>query len=89
MKSQSNNSSLSSLFLWGPYLEVFAFLLIGGFGIYAALKTGISYDEDAEFRTYLVNANAISGLLNGSSEAYTHLMRYVDRYYGVVVITNV
>jgi hypothetical protein len=83
MKFQSNNSSLGSLSSWGAYLEIFAFLLIGGFGIYAALTTGISYDEDAEFRTYLVNASAISGLLNGSSEAYSALMQYVDRYYGI------
>lgn len=77
------NSTLGNPSAWGAYLEVFAFLLIGGFGIYAALTAGISYDEDAEFRTYLVNANAISGLLNGSSEAYAHLMQYVDRYYGI------
>ena len=83
MKFQSDNSSLGSLSSRGAYLEVLIFLLIGGFGIYAALTAGISYDEDAEFRTYLVNTNAISGLLNGSSEAYAHLMQYVDRYYGI------
>lgn len=83
MKFQSNNSSLGSLSSWGFYLEVFGFLLIASFGVYAALTTGISYDEDAEFRTYLVNVSAISGLLNGSSEAYTHLLQYVDRYYGI------
>jgi hypothetical protein len=83
MPSHSKNSSLGSPSTWGAYIEVFAFLLIGSFGIYAALTAGISYDEDAEFRTYLVNANAISGLLNGSSEAYAHLMQYVDRYYGI------
>lgn len=83
MKSHSNKSILGSLSSWGNYLEVIAFLLIGCFGVYAALTAGISYDEDAEFRTYLVNASAISGLLNGSSEAYAHLMQYVDRYYGV------
>lgn len=83
MKFQSNNSSQSRLSSWGTYIEVFAFLLIGGLGVYAALTAGISYDEDAEFRTYLVNANAISGLLNGSREAYAHLMQYVDRYYGI------
>ena len=78
MPLYSKNSTLGNPSTWGAYLEVFVFLLIGGFGIYAALTTGISYDEDAEFRTYLVNANAISGLLNGSSEAYAHLMQYVD-----------
>ena len=83
MKFQSNDSSRAKLSSWGAYFEVFAFLLIGGFGFYAALTTGISYDEDAEFQTYLVNASAISGLLNGSSEAYSALMQYVDRYYGV------
>jgi hypothetical protein len=83
MKFQSNYSSRASLSSWGSYLEVFGFLLIASFGVYAALTTGISYDEDAEFRTYLVNASAISGLLNGSSEAYAHLMQYVDRYYGI------
>jgi len=83
MKFQSKNLPLCAQSSWGPYLEVFVFLLIGGFGVYAALKTGISYDEDAEFRTYLVNANAISGLLNGSSDAYSSLMQYVDRYYGI------
>lgn len=83
MKFQSKNSPLGSLSSWGTYFELFAFVLIGCFGIYAALTAGISYDEDAEFRTYLVNANAVSGLLNGSSEAYAHLMQYVDRYYGI------
>lgn len=83
MRFQSNNSSRGGLSSWGAYIEVFAFLLIGSFGVYAALTAGISYDEDAEFRTYLVNASAISGLLNGSSEAYTHLLQYVDRYYGI------
>jgi hypothetical protein len=83
MRFQSNNSSRGGLSSWRVYVEVFTFLLIGGFGIYAALTAGISYDEDAEFRTYLINANAVSGLLNGSSEAYAHLMQYVDRYYGI------
>jgi hypothetical protein len=55
MKFQSNHSSRGSLSSWVTYIEVFAFLLIGGFGVYAALTAGISYDEDAEFRTYLVN----------------------------------
>lgn len=83
MPLHSKNSSLGKPSTWGAYSEVFVFLLISGFGIYAAFTTGISYDEDAEFRTYLVNVNAVSGLLNGSSEAYAHLMQYVDRYYGI------
>ena len=83
MSSLSNNSLLRRLSAWGTYLEVALFILIGCCGIYAALTTGISYDEDAEFRTYLVNTNALIGLLNSSSEGYSELMRYVDRYYGV------
>jgi hypothetical protein len=83
MSSLSNNSLLGRLSSWGTYLEVTLFILIGCFGIYAALATGISYDEDAEFRTYLVNSNAVSGLLNSSSEGYSALVQYVDRYYGV------
>lgn len=83
MSSLSNNSLLGRLSAWGTYLEVALFVLIGCCGIYAALSTGISYDEDAEFRTYLVNTNAVSGFLNSSSEDYSALMQYVDRYYGV------
>lgn len=83
MPSHSNNSLLGRLSSWGAYFELIVFALIGCFGVYTALTTGISYDEDAEFRTYLINANAVSGLLNGSGEAYAQLMQYVDRYYGV------
>ena len=83
MKSRSNNSSLGGLSWCGAYLEVLVFLLIGGFGLYAALSVGISYDEDAEFKTYLINTNAISGLLNGNNEAYALLTQYADRYYGI------
>jgi hypothetical protein len=83
MPSPSKNASLGSPSTWGAYIEVFVFLLIGGFGIYAALTAGISYDEDAEFRTYLVNTNAIGGLLFGGGEAYSALVQYVDRYYGI------
>jgi hypothetical protein len=83
MKFHSNNSSRGSLSSWGAYLEVSAFLLIGCFGIYAALHTGISYDEGAEFQTYLINLDALNGLLQGSFDGYESLTQYRDRYYGI------
>ena len=83
MKSQSNNSSLGGQSWWGAYLEVLTFLLIGCFGIYAALHTGTSYDEGAEFQTYLVNKDALNGLLQGSFNEYESLTQYRDRYYGI------
>jgi hypothetical protein len=83
MPSSTNNSLLGHLASWGAYLEITAFFLFGCVGIYAALKTGISYDEDAEFRTYLVNKDALSGLLHGTTEAYLALTQYHDRFYGV------
>lgn len=68
---------------WSAALEVISFLLIGAFGVYAALTVGISYDEDAEFRTYLTNIQAIEGLLNGNNAPYALLTQFHDRYYGI------
>lgn len=65
------------------FLELGLFLAIAMIGIYAALTASISWDEEAEYRTYLINLSALQGLLNGDLRPYADLVSYHDRYYGV------
>lgn len=57
------------------------FLLCGG--LYASLKVGISWDEEAEFKTYSLNLEVFKGLIRGDPTPYQTLAAYQDRYYGV------
>jgi len=61
-------------------LFLIAFVVIG---IWAALDVGIGWDEQYELNTYLVNLNAVSGLLNGDATNYKTLINHQDRYYGI------
>ena len=65
------------------FFESFILLALICIGLFAALKVGLNYDEDAEFRTYLKNIGAINGLAHGSAIEYQDLTQYFDRYYGV------
>jgi hypothetical protein len=60
-----------------------AFLGVITVGIYGAISTGISADEEVEFNTYLLNLAAIKGVLLQDMTPYQTLMSYYDRYYGV------
>lgn len=64
-------------------LEILLLLGLSIFGVIISLKVGLSYDEDAEFRTYRMNMAAIEGLLEGDIKPYERLTQYFDRYYGV------
>jgi dolichyl-phosphate-mannose--protein O-mannosyl transferase len=65
------------------FLELAFFLVIAIVGIYAALNASISWDEEVEYRTYLINLATLQGLFNGDLRPYADLASYHDRYYGV------
>lgn len=68
---------------WLRILEILLLLSLAIIGVLISLKVGLSYDEDAEFRTYRMNMAAINGLLGGDSKPYSDLTQYFDRYYGI------
>ena len=68
---------------WVLFFEILLFLCIVVFGIYAAMMSGISADEETEFNTFLVNLAAYKGLLAGDFSPYQTLLQYHDRYYGI------
>lgn len=68
---------------WLRFAEILGLLSLAIFGVLISLKVGLSYDEDAEFRTYSMNMAAITGLLNGDIRPYVDLTQYFDRYYGI------
>ena len=68
---------------WLRFLEILLLLSLAIVGVWISLKVGLSYDEDAEFRTYRMNMAAINGLLGGDTKPYLDLTQYFDRYYGI------
>jgi len=62
------------------YLFWITFVLIG---FWAALDMGIGWDEEYELNVYLLNSNAVKGLLNGDKNNYNILLNHQDRYYGI------
>lgn len=68
---------------WIRLAEIFGLLFLATVGVLVSLKVGLSWDEDAEFRTYRINMAAIEGLLGGDAKAYWELTQYFDRYYGI------
>ena len=68
---------------WLRFLEILLLLCLAIVGVWISLKVGLSYDEDAEFRTYRMNMAAIAGLLGGDAKPYFDLTQYFDRYYGI------
>lgn len=82
MNSVTNNLVKSSPWKLN-FLELAAFFLLAIIGIYAALNAGISWDEEAEYKTYLTNLAVFQGLLKGDLGPYADLAVYYDRYYGV------
>lgn len=68
---------------WLRFAEILGLLSLAIFGVLISLKVGLSYDEDAEFRTYRMNMAAIAGLLDGNIRPYLDLTQYFDRYYGI------
>lgn len=75
--------NLSTRHGWLTYANIALLIIFALLGVFASLDVGLSWDEDAEFRTYLVNMKAISGLLNSDVTSYHALMQYFDRYYGI------
>jgi hypothetical protein len=73
MPTPSFTSWLKSLF-W------LTFALIG---LWAALDAGIGWDEQYELNVYLLNSNAVKGLLHGDMSNYNILLNHQDRYYGI------
>ena len=82
MSSEVNNLVKSNSWKLN-FLELAVFLVIAIIGIYAALNVGVSWDEEAEYKTYLTNLAVFQGLLNGDLRPYADLASYYDRYYGV------
>ena len=68
---------------WLKFAEILGLLILATLGVFISLKVGLSYDEDAEFRTYRMNMAAIAGLLDGDIKPYLDLTQYFDRYYGI------
>jgi hypothetical protein len=68
---------------WLKFAEIFGLLILAILGVLISLKVGLSWDEDAEFRTYRMNMAAITGLLGGDTKPYIDLTQYFDRYYGI------
>ena len=68
---------------WLKFAEIFGLLILAILGVLISLKVGLSWDEDAEFRTYRMNMAAIVGLLGGDTRPYVDLTQYFDRYYGI------
>ena len=74
---------LNKRYSWRKFAEIFGLLILAIIGILISLKVGLSWDEDAEFRTYRMNMAAIEGLLGGVTTPYSELIQYSDRYYGI------
>lgn len=68
---------------WLRFCEILGLLSLAILGVIVSLKVGLSYDEDAEFRTYRMNMTAIAGLFDGDLKPYLELTQYFDRYYGI------
>jgi len=68
---------------WLRLTEIIGLLILATVGVLISLKVGLSWDEDAEFRTYRMNMAAIAGLLDGDTKSYIDLTQYFDRYYGI------
>jgi hypothetical protein len=68
---------------WLRFAEIIGLLILATVGVLISLKVGLSWDEDAEFRTYRMNMAAIAGLLGGDTKPYFDLTQYFDRYYGI------
>jgi hypothetical protein len=68
---------------WLKFAEIFGLLMLAIVGVIISLKVGLSWDEEAEFRTYRMNMAAIAGLLDGDTKPYFDLTQYFDRYYGI------
>jgi hypothetical protein len=68
---------------WLRLAEIIGLLILATVGVLISLKVGLSWDEDAEFRTYRMNMAAIAGLLGGDTKPYFDLTQYFDRYYGI------
>jgi len=68
---------------WLKFAEIFGLLILAIVGVLISLKVGLSWDEDAEFRTYRINMAAIEGLWGGDAKPYFDLTQYFDRYYGI------
>ena len=67
-------------------LKMIEFIFVGVFivlGVWASIGIGVTWDEDSEFNTLLLNWKAVYGLLQGSTDDYQALINYRDRYYGV------
>lgn len=74
---------IKNRYSWLALFEICLLLSFAVWGAMISLKVGLSWDEDAEFRTYLKNVAAITGLLNGDTKPYLDLTQYFDRYYGI------
>jgi hypothetical protein len=74
---------LNKRHLWLRLAEIIGLLILATVGVLISLKVGLSWDEDAEFRTYRMNMAAIAGLLGGDTKPYFDLTQYFDRYYGI------
>jgi len=74
---------LNKRHLWLRLAEIIGLLILATVGVLISLKVGLSWDEDAEFRTYRINMAAIAGLLGGDTRPYFDLTQYFDRYYGI------
>ena len=68
---------------WLKFAEILGLLMLAIVGVLISLKVGLSWDEDAEFRTYSMNMAAINGLLGRDTKPYLDLTQYFDRYYGI------
>ena len=67
-------------------LKMIEFIFVGAFiviGVWACIGIGVTWDEDIEFNTLLLNWKAVYGLIQGSTDEYEALLNYRDRYYGV------
>lgn len=65
------------------FLEWAIFICLIFVGMYATLQVGISWDEEVEFKTYLLNLEVLKGFIRGDLTPYQNLSTYQDRYYGV------
>lgn len=77
------NELLNKRQSWLKFAEILGLLSLAIIGALISLRVGLSYDEEAEFRTYRMNMAAIAGLLNGDIRPYLDLTQYFDRYYGI------
>ena len=61
-------------------LFLIIFVVVGGI---ASFYSGISWDEEAELKTLLMNTNAAQDFFFHGKEGYKNLLQYSDRYYGI------